>query len=145
MQKYNHIKAIFFLGIFSMFLLHQIAPHLHHQHEDSHSHKAVEYADIHDHHHDTPEKEDNSKSGFLDFFLDMHIHLAVADEIPVIGEFAKKLRVVDDVVSDIQALYSYVILKDYKEVEKPSVYHPPNNYFNPYTANLDVRGPPYLG
>ena len=145
MQKFNHIKAIFFLGIFSMFLLHQIVPHLHHQHEDSSSHKAITHSDVHEHHHDAPEKEDNSKSDFLDFFLGMHVHVAVSDEIPVIRELTKKLRVVDNVVSDIPALYNNIILKDYTEVQKPAVYRPPNNYFNPYTANLDVRGPPYLG
>jgi len=145
MRKYNHIKALFFLGIFSMFLVHQIVPHLHHQHEGSHSHKEITHADSHEHHHDTPEKEDNSKSGFLDLFLGMHVHVAVSDEIPVIRELTKKLRVVDNVDSDIQAINSYILLKEYQEVEKPSVYHPPNNYFNPYTANLDLRGPPYLG
>ena len=145
MRKYNHIKALFFLGIFSMFLVHQIVPHLHHQHEDSHSHKAISHNDSHEHHHDTPEKEDNSKSGFLDLFLGMHVHVAVSDEIPVIRELTKKLRVVDNVDSDIQAINNYILLKEYHEVEKPSVYHPPNNYFNPYTANLDLRGPPYLG
>ena len=103
MQKHNHIIAIFFLGIFSVFLLHQIVPHLHHQHEDSRSQKAILHADSHDHHHDTPEKEDNSKNGFLDFFLGMHVHIAVSDEIPVIRQLTKKLRIVDNIVSDIPA------------------------------------------
>ena len=75
----------------------------------------------------------------------MHVHVGVSDEIPVIRELTKKLRVVDNAVSDIPAIYSYIILIDYQEVEKPTVYHPPNNYFNPYTANLDLRGPPDLG
>ena len=144
MQKHNHIIAIFFLGIFSIFLLHQIVPHLHHQHEDSPSHVAITHSDVHDHHHDAPEEIKSSKKGLIDFFLGMHVHIAVSDEIPVIRQLTKKLRIVDNIVSDIPALND-IILKDYGEVEKPTVYHPPNNYFNPYAANLDLRGPPYLG
>ena len=145
MQKNNHIIALFFLGIFSMFLLHQIVPHLHHHHEDSHAHSEIKHADTHDHHHDTPEKENNSKSSFFDFFLDIHIHVGVSDDIPVIRQLTKKWRVFDHIISDISALYNDIILKDYALVGKPSVYRPPNNYFNPYTTNLDVRGPPDLG
>jgi len=144
MQKYNHIKAIFFLGIFSIFLLHQIVPHLHHEHEIAKTILAHSEGDHHNH-HDTPEENKSSKKGLMDFFLGMHVHVAVSDEIPVIRELTKKLRQVDNVVSDIPALYNNIILKDYTEVQKPAVYRPPNNYFNPYTANLDVRGPPYLG
>jgi len=33
MQKHNNIKALFFLGIFSILLLHQVLPHWHHQQE----------------------------------------------------------------------------------------------------------------
>ena len=143
MRKHNHIIALFFLGIFSMFLWHQIVPHLHHQYEDSHT--AVKSADAHDHHHDTPEKEDNSKSGFFDFFLDMHIHVGVSDDLPVIRQLTKKWRVVDHMVSGLPALYKDISLKDAGLVEKRAVYHPPNNYFNPFTTNLNLRGPPDLG
>lgn len=145
MQRYNHIKATFFLGIFSMLLLHQIVPHLHHQHVDSYSYNTSVHTDDHSHHHDNPEKEDNSKSGFLDLFLGLHVHTTVLEDIPVIGEITKKLRVVDNVVCDIPAFYNSIILIDYKKVEKPPLYHPPNTYFNPYTTNLDTRGSPFLG
>ena len=98
MQKHKHIKALFFLGIFSMLLLHQVLPHWHHEHEVEHTHKAVANSNTHSHHHDVPEKESPNK-GFL----------------------------------------------DYDEAEKIKVYHPPNNYFNPYLSSLNLRGPPSLG
>ena len=69
MQKYNHIKALFFLGIFSLMLLHQVLPHLHHQHEVEHTHKAFAHSENHNHHHDVPKKE-SSKKGLLDLFLE---------------------------------------------------------------------------
>ena len=144
MQKYNHIKAIFFLGIFSIFLVHQIVPHLHHEHDIVKTTLAHSEDGHHDH-HDTPEENKSSKKDLLDFFLGMHVHVAVSDEISVIRQLTKKLRVVDNIVFDIPALYNNIILQEFRKIEKSSVYHPPNNYFNPYTANLDVRGPPDLG
>ena len=34
MQKYNNIKAVLFLFLFSIYLLHQSVPHFHHEHEE---------------------------------------------------------------------------------------------------------------
>lgn len=62
MQKYIHIKALFFLGIFSLLLFHQIVPHWHHQNEVEHSHKAVAHGDSHSHHHDISEKGSSKKA-----------------------------------------------------------------------------------
>ena len=128
-----------------MFLLHQIVPHLHHQHEDTQFHESISQTDSHDHHHNIPKKEGNSKSSFLDLFLAMHVHVAVSDEIPVIRQLTKKLKEVDNVIFDIPASYNNIFFKYYTWVEKPAVYHPPNNYFNSYLSSLDSRGPPSLG
>ena len=145
MQKYNHIKALFFLGIFSLMLLHQVLPHLHHQHEVEHSHKAVTNSDIHSHNHDVPEKE-SSKKGLLDLFLEAHIHSVVANEILVTHESSvKQLKVKKDVkISIFLNRYSISIKYD-DESEKVSVYRPPNTYFNRYLSSLDSRRPPSLG
>jgi len=145
MQKYNHIKALFFLGIFSLMLLHQVLPHLHHQHEVEHSHKAVSNSDSHSHNHDIPEKE-SSKKGLLDLFLEVHIHSVVANEIVVTRNSSfKQLNVKKDVKTSIFLnLYSIPINYD-DESEKVSVYRPPNVYFNRYLSSLNSRGPPSLG
>lgn len=147
MQKHNHIKALFFLGIFSLMLLHQVVPHLHHQHEVEHTHKAVDHTDnhSHSHNHDVPEKE-SSKKGFLDLFLEVHIHSVVANEIVVSHECnVKQLKVKKDVKTSV-FLNRYSISIHYNdEPEKVSVYHPPNDYFNSYLSSLNSRGPPYLG
>ncbi len=142
MRKYNQIKALFFLGIFSMLLLHQVIPHLHHQHEDSHSHTTTVHNDDH-HHHDAPEKDGNSKKGFIDFFLEMHTHsMVINDNIVVLKETVTNQKVVKKYITNpISPNYSIVYI-DYGDVEKPLIYQPPNNYFNPYLTFLDLRGPP---
>ncbi len=144
MQKHNHIKALFFLGIFSMLLLHQVLPHWHHRHEVAHSHKAVAHSDSHSHHHDAPEKESPTQ-GFLDMFLEMHVHSVVTNEILLTHESSiKHLEVKKDISTPISFLHYYCSV-NYDETEKVKVYHPPNNYFNSYLASLDSRGPPSLG
>lgn len=144
MQKHNHIKVIFFIGIFSMFLLHQVVPHLHHQHQDSHSHNSVALNNDHDHHH-APEKEDNPKSGFIDFFLTMHVHSSVSNEILITKENVVKQTVVrKNIIQPFSPNYN-IVYNDYGEVDKRSIYHPPKNYFNLYLICLDLRGPPSLG
>lgn len=144
MQKHNNIKALFFLGIFSMLLLHQVLPHWHHEHDVEHTHKAVANSDTHSHHHDVPEKESPNK-GLLDLFLEMHVHSVVTNEILLTHESGiKHLEVKKDVSTPISVV-EYHSSINYDEVEKVKVYHPPNNYFNAYLSSLDSRGPPYLG
>ncbi|WP_142786136.1 hypothetical protein [Changchengzhania lutea] len=144
MQKNKHIKALFFLGIFSMLLLHQVLPHWHHEHDGEHTHKAVAHSDTHSHHHDVPEKE-SPKKGLLDLFLEMHVHSVVANEILLIHENSlKQLDVKKDIATPV-AVIQYNISINYDEAEKTRVYHPPNNYFNAYLSSLDSRGPPSLG
>ena len=144
MQKYKHIKALFFLGIFSLLLLHQVVPHWHHQHEVKHTHKAVSHSGNHSHHHDVPKKE-SSKKGFLDLFLEMHVHSVVSNEVIVTHESSVKQLKVNKEVNTPLSVNPYSISANYDEAEKVTVYHPPNKYFNPYLSTLDSRGPPSLG
>ena len=144
MQKHKHIKALFFLGIFSMLLLHQVLPHWHHEHEVEHTHKAVANSNTHSHHHDVPEKESPNK-GFLDLFLEMHVHSVVSNEILLTHEIRiKQLEVKKDISTPVSVVHYYSSI-NYDEAEKIKVYHPPNNYFNPYLSSLNLRGPPSLG
>jgi len=142
MQKYKHIKAFFFLGIFSMLLLHQVVPHLHHQHDVEHTHHADTHSDKH--HHDDAEKE-NSEKGILDFFFGAHVHSVVTNEIFVAQERSvKQVKVKKEVKTPVSLVhYNKSII--YDEAGKNRVYHPPNNYFNRYLISSDSRGPPTLG
>jgi len=143
MRKHNHIKALLFLGIFSMLLLHQVLPHLHHQHKVAHTHKDVAHNQSH-HHHDTP-KNESLKKGFLDLFLDMHAHSVVSSEMLLTYDRSVKQLNVKKNVSTPFSVVHYRLFVSYDDIEKEAVYHPPNNYFNPYLSFLDSRGPPSLG
>tara|TARA_R110001583_G_scaffold171551_2_gene325167 strand:- start:1659 stop:2093 length:435 start_codon:yes stop_codon:yes gene_type:complete len=144
MQKNKQIKALFFLGIFSVLLLHQVFPHLHHQHEERNV--AIAHTeDHHHHHHDTSEKDDSSKNDFIDFFLGMHVHVFVTDEIPVIRNVINHRINDENIALELPLSKYFEVLKIYREIERPSIYNPPNNYFNHYFTNLDLRGPPVLG
>lgn len=146
MQKYNHIKAFFFLGLFSLMMLHQAFPHLHHQHGDSHSHSDVAHTGEHPHHDDGSKEEEPSPYGFFGFFMDMHVHSTVFNDIVILKRnTVEQQTIVDKDVAmsafDFQELY----LIDGRQNNKPPIYHPPNTYFNPYLSYLDLRGPPSLG
>lgn len=145
MQKHSHIKALFFLGIFSLLLLHQVVPHWHHQHESKDSHNAVAHSDNHSHQQDVPEK-DYPKKGLLDLFFDIHIHSVVANEILVTQESGVKQLNAQKDVKTADLLHRYSISVNYgDEADQVVVYHPPNTYFNPYLSSPDSRGPPSLG
>ena len=144
MQKHNHIKALFFLGIFSLLLVHQIVPHLHHQHEIEHTHEAVSHSDSHSHHHDVPEIKD-SKKDLFDLFLEAHIHSLVSNEILLLqNSSVKQFKVKKNVKTFISVNHYYISL-NYDETEMVSVYQPPNIYFDSYLSSFDSRGPPALG
>jgi len=144
MQKNNHIKALFFLGIFSVLLFHHILPHWHHEHDVEHTHKAVSNSDTHNHHHDVPEKE-SSKKEFLDLFLDIHVHSIASNEILLTQENSiNQLNVKRAITSPI-LIDSYNIPLYDDDPEKISCYHPPNIYFKKYLSSLYLRGPPSLG
>ena len=145
MQKHNHIKALFFLGIFSMLLLHQFVPHMHHQHDEvEHTHDAIAHSESHSHHHDSPQEE-SSKKGFLDLFLDTHVHSVVSNEILLTHKRSIKQLDVKKVVNTATSVNHFSTSIYDEEAEKIDVYHPPNNYFNSYLSSLDSRGPPSLG
>ena len=144
MHKHNHIKALFFLGIFSMLLVHQIVPHLHHEHDADHSHNAFAHSDSHSHHHDVPEEE-NPKKGLLDLLLEMHAHSVVPNEILLTYESDIKLLKVKKDISKSAPNRRYSSSIKYEENLNIRVYHPPDRNFNPYLSSLDLRGPPTLG
>jgi zinc transporter ZupT len=144
MQKNNHIKALFFLGIFSVLLFHHILPHWHHEHDVEHTHKAVANSDTHSHHHDVPEKE-SSKKEFLDLFLDIHVHSISSNEILLTQENSVKQLNVKRAIAAPILIDSYNIPLYDDEAEKISFYHPPNIYFKKYLSSLYLRGPPSLG
>ena len=140
MQKQQNIKALFFLGIFSILLMHQIVPHWHHQHQAEHQHGEV----VHSHHHETPEK-DNSKKGFFDWLVEMHVHTNVTSDVLVLKESTiKKISLEKETVKTL--LPKTVNLAPIEvDTSNEKWYHPPDNLQNAYFPNSSLRGPPSLG
>ena len=127
-----------------MLLLHQVLPHWHHEHDVEHSHKAIANSDTHSHHHDGPEKERPVK-GFLDLFLEMHVHTVVSNEILLTYESSiQQLDLKKDICTPVSVSLNNSSI-NYDKDDSIRVYHPPNKYFNPYLSSLDSRGPPSLG
>ena len=146
MQKPNKIAAFFFLGLFSLMMLHQMFPHLHHQHEKAHSHSDIVHSGEHHHHDNSSKEKEDSPYGFFGFVMDMHIHSPVSSDIVLLEKNTiEKKTVVDKEVAkstvDIEDFFSI----EYRRNSKQPVYYPPNNYFNSYLSSLDLRGPPSLG
>lgn len=145
MQKPNKIAAFFFLGLFSLMMLHQVFPHLHHQHEDAHSHSDIAHTGEH-HHHDDDSHEEESPYGFFGFVMDMHIHSTVSSDIVLLERNTiEQQTVAEKDVAKSSFETQNIFLIDYRQNSKSPVYHPPNKYFNPYLSSLDSRGPPSLG
>jgi hypothetical protein len=146
MQKPNKIAAFFFLGLFSLMMLHQVFPHLHHQHEDSHSHSDIAHSGEHHHHDDSSQENEESSYGFFDLFMDVHTHTSVSSDIVVLkrNTIEQQTKVDKDVAKIIINNQSHTLV-EYRYNSKPPIYQPPNIFFNSYLSSLDSRGPPSLG
>jgi hypothetical protein len=88
MQTYKRIYAAILLAIFSMVTFHDLAPHVHHEHE---------YAGAHDlHHEDHHNEECSSILGVMGHFLHLHEHshndceIDVCPEIPALKQQNRK-------------------------------------------------------
>ena len=144
MQKHKTIKALFFLGIFSMLLLHQVAPHWHHQHQDTHHHDVTHSHHDH-HHHEEPQKE-NSQRGFIDWFLEMHSHTYATMDALVLKQTTVKKNNVEKELVVKAAITNTINLTAYEtDTTFKKWYHPPDKLESTYLSNLSLRGPPSLG
>lgn len=140
MQKPNKIAAFFFLGLFSLLMLHQAFPHLHHQHEETHSHSDIAHTGEHHHHDDSSHEKKESPYGFFGFFMDMHVHSTVSSDVVVLKRnTVERQTIVDDNVVKLTSDFQEFYVVDNRLNGKPPIYHPPNNYFNSYLSSLDLR------
>ncbi|USD23824.1 hypothetical protein [Flagellimonas marinaquae] len=146
MRKFQNIKALFFLGIFSMLLMHQIVPHWHHQHQTEQiqtGHDHDHMADGH-HHHGEPEDKKPSK-GLFDWFLDFHTHTNTSTNV-LVWEHSSVKKTTDQkqqiktvrIPEAAQIIWEDILLDKIW-------YEPPNTLQKDHFPNLSLRGPPALG
>lgn len=147
MQKFNKISALFFLSLFGLMLLHQVLPHVHHKYEDLHSQlDGVHSDDHHHHHHDDHDENGVALEDFFEFFLDTHVHSSIVNELFVFQKTNVECPML------VQKGHAHNLFETYlsffdsngQDGARP-VFHPPDNYYNPYFTNLGLRGPPILG
>ncbi len=126
-------------------MLHQAFPHLHHQHEDPHSHSDIAHTGEH-HQHDDHSEEEESPYGFFGFLMDMHAHSTVSSDIVVLKRNTVEQQTIfdKDVAKSAIDVRRPFLIED-RQNGRPPIYHPPNTYFNPYLSCPDLRGPPSLG
>jgi zinc transporter ZupT len=144
MHLKDKIKAFFFLGVFGMLLMHQVFPHLHHEHDNvNHEVAQTDHGHSHDHDHD---KNQDKKNGFFSFLFSTHTHISNAGEVLIVESTLSDYHKKKEFSKALDKSYSLKSLfTAYREPEKPLVYQPPNLYFNPYLSYLSLRGPPALG
>ena len=148
MQRHNTIIFLFFLSIFSMFILHQVLPHVHHEHNGLES--SITYAEGHhqshekEHHHHNEDGDDNDFD-FLGFLIGNHTHGVQADNIPSVKNVISK-QVVSKIVS-YDALPNLPLFPStVKKIEKSKVgYSPPDVNIKIVLSTSFSRGPPSVG
>lgn len=143
MQQFRKIAAISFLSIFSMYLLHQVLPHVHHEHGSAMHISISEAEHSHDHHHH-PHDKDNSDEDFdlLGFLLGTHTHSVQVENILVVKRISKHHLSVKIDLADIPYLAS--LSQQRPEAEK-IWQHPPEPVKSPTISSVSLRGPPSLG
>lgn len=147
MRKAIQIKASILLSIFSLFLVHQIVPHLHHEHlsDNTVAHSHVE--SYHGHKHEEPSNKEDKKSElqFLEFFIKMHSH----GKSDIFEHLQNYIVVKKQKTLDIEVLVSNAFIKNLKQQNigfknKIQSYNAPELKHNSHLIKLDLRGPPFF-
>jgi len=145
MQRFKKIAIISFLSIFSIYLLHQLLPHVHHAHgsaEDiTNSSEHLHDSDDH-HHHD---EDANEEFDLLGFLLGTHAHSTPADNTLVAKRIVKQqssAKIVAIVATDqTESLSNSVGVWE----EQTPWQDPPDPTKIPYLSSGSLRAPPSLG
>ncbi|MEO9477900.1 MAG: hypothetical protein ABJG41_20320 [Cyclobacteriaceae bacterium] len=144
MQQFRKIAAISFLSIFSMYLLHQVLPHVHHEHGSA-EHISItdaEHSHDHDHHHHDDDSNDDDGFDLLGFLFGTHAHTVQVDNILVAKSISKQQVTVKVVVADL----AYVTKISDRKPEIQAIWqHPPDPTKSPHATSVSLRGPPSLG
>ncbi len=131
------------MGLFSLMILHQTIPHLHHENQEDHAHKTAEHGHSHEHQHQKEESKDFKN--FLSVLLAMHSH-GNSIEIPVVQISYEQVSLEkNNTQNPSKGLdnfnISYSLFSD-AESAKVKNYRPPPNYSKLYFKFDPLRGPP---
>lgn len=149
MHSLRKIAAAFFLSLFGLYLLHNIFPHTHHDHELSQASElqaaAHHHHDATHHHHSDKNDSDQDQSDFFDFLFNSHSHFKhpLQHSIAVVETLkAVKQVVIKDFYSNDPYLFT---AKDTDVGWHRYVLFDDVDPDNPYLQTTSLRGPPVLG
>ncbi|HSP83207.1 MAG TPA: hypothetical protein VLN72_05710 [Gillisia sp.] len=139
----HKIKASILLGLFSLMLLHQMIPHLHHENRENHDHTEMEHAHSHD--HPEQEKPGESKSLFS-FLLAMHSHVGGNSEVPVLKTSTEQITPKKEKTENLvlHNFFQKIVFSEDEVADFIGNYQPPPEYFKLYLPHIPLRGPPHL-
>jgi hypothetical protein len=141
------ISAIFFLSIFNMLLLHQVLPHVHHEHDGLED--AITKIDDHHHSHENDnhhhDEDQNDDFDFLGFLLGNHSHSFDVNTLPTVKNLVSQKAAIKffstEVIPVLQTHFS-----SHDDGKKYALGHaPPNHSKRIYLYSSSRRGPPTLG
>jgi hypothetical protein len=146
MKVIRKTAPLFFLSIFSLLTLHQVLPHVHHEHEgfeDTIGHIEDQHHENGHHHHG--DEQDNQDFDFLGFLLGNHVHNISTSDIQTV-----KNVVIQKVVNKNDVLNTFYEL----DLRPPSDDGVQKSKFGRaslssgnkvYLSTSFLRGPPALG
>lgn len=147
MNWHHQIKALFFLSIISMLMLHNALPHVHHQHDtpavaDHHG----DHHHGHDHHDSDEQSAEDDGKGFLhQFLLGNHVHTFHAHEFDTATKW--KVEAAKDKLTPLVALFENCGVSPPHQ-EQNLHWHPwyKRIYFDdPLLRYSALRAPPSVG
>ena len=130
-----------------MFMLHQVLPHVHHEHEGFEN--SIGYTEHQpndhekDHHHDNEDEDEGFD--FFGFLLGNHVHSVQADNILAVKYFAKQQVTVKDISSDATPTSLILSIEGTGQKKAISRQHPPDYFYDIHLSTSSLRGPPSLG
>lgn len=138
------ISAIIFLGIFSVLLLHQVLPHVHHGHGEIEG--AIVKIEGHHHHNDNThhhhDKKKNESFDLLGFLLGNHSHSIDVNTVPVVKSIVKKTASKNHLSHEVTYLLQIHFLPHIDEIKCAYGHAPPDLSQIIYLNTYSLRGPP---
>ncbi|MDH5475250.1 MAG: hypothetical protein OEX22_06130 [Cyclobacteriaceae bacterium] len=149
MKLIRKTASLFFLSIFSLLTLHQVLPHVHHEHEgfeDTVGHiEDQHHSHENGHHHHDDEENNNQDFDFLGFLLGNHVHSISTSDIQTVKNVVTK-KVVNKNIG-LNTFYELDILSPSDDcVQKFKFGWASSSFGNKiYLSTSFLRGPPALG
>jgi len=127
-------------------MLHQVLPHVHHEHVVVNETKVAEHHHSHAQDHEKEKeknKDSNDHAGLLDFLLESHAHTYHSSNFEVRNIGKRQFKDQEFSAYTLTELQISFFKKERKS--KKIIAYPPPDSYNIYLLTPALRGPPVLG